>query len=345
VIIFRGKEKEALMTKKLLIVTGGAGFIGSTLLEIICSQNSDDIWVIDSLTYASNEKHIPKDSRLRLFRKSISNMRDMDKLFSIAKANYFEINVIHLAAESHVDRSIKSGSVFIETNVLGTQNLLELSTKFGVKKFVHVSTDEVYGDISAGESTEMDKLAPSSAYAASKSASDLLVLAHVRTHGLDAVITRCTNNFGSTQAPEKFIPRIINRVMNGETIPIYGDGNQVREWIWVNDHAIGILSALKLGKKGEVYNFGSGWRKTNLEIVSEIAETLEIEPKFEFVKDRLGHDRRYAPNSTKAFRDLKWTASGDTQLRFKEVVEDLARIAISKDGKKRFMKMEKFYGN
>lgn len=333
------------MSNKLLIVTGGAGFIGSSLLQTIQREKNSDIWVIDCLTYASNESKIPKMNNLKLITKSISNFSHMEEIFYEAKLNYGEIIVIHLAAESHVDRSIKSGAVFIETNVLGTQNLLELSSKMGISRFVHISTDEVYGDVSEGESLESDHLRPSSAYAASKAASDLLVLAHIRTHGLDAVITRCTNNFGPDQAPEKFIPRVVNRLMENQPIPVYGDGDQVREWISVADHALGIWSALKLGNSGEIYNFGSGWRKTNLEVISIIAETLNVQPKIDFIADRLGHDKRYALNSTKSLNQLGWSVDKSTEDKFRETVKQLAQISLSPEGKNRYREMEKFYAN
>jgi len=333
------------MTRKLLIVTGGAGFIGSSLLQTLQNESNLDIWVIDCLTYASNESQLPKAENIKLFVKSISNYSHMEEIFSRAKADYSEINVIHLAAESHVDRSIKSGALFIETNVLGTQNLLELSSKMGISRFVHVSTDEVYGDVFEGESLESDHLAPSSAYAASKAASDLLVMAHIRTHGLDAVITRCTNNFGPYQAPEKFVPRVVNRLVENQSVPVYGNGSQVREWISVVDHARGIWLALKTGKSGEIYNFGSGWRKTNLEVISIIAEVLNIEPKIEFITDRLGHDKRYALNSTKALTQLGWSIDESTEDKFKETIKRLAQISISPEVKKRYKEMEKFYAN
>lgn len=331
------------MSKRLLIVTGGAGFIGSSLLSAVCDEKDQDVWVVDSLTYASDKTLLPQMKSITLFEKSISEYLQIEEIFSEAKSKYSEINVIHLAAESHVDRSIKSGSLFIETNVLGTQNLLELSSKIGVKRFVHVSTDEVYGDVEEGESTESDQLKPSSAYAASKAASDLLVIAHVRTHGLDAVITRCSNNFGPNQAPEKFIPRVINRLMDNKPIPVYGNGDQVREWIPVSDHVRGILAALHFGKCGEIYNFGSGWRITNLEVISKIAEILDIEPRIEFIRDRLGHDKRYALDSNKSRRELGWLANEMTEVLFEETVKGIARISITPAGKLRYLEMEKFY--
>lgn len=333
------------MTEDLIIVTGGAGFIGSSLLDFLVHNQNSDIWVIDSLTYASDKGKIPKSRNIKLIKKSISNFDDMKKVFTHAKEEYQKISVIHLAAESHVDRSIKSGALFIETNVLGTQNLLELSSKVGVQRFVHISTDEVYGEVAKGESIESDYLKPSSAYAASKAASDLLVLAQVRTHGLHAVITRCTNNFGPNQAPEKFVPRVINRLINNQPVPVYGNGEQVREWISVSDHVNGIWSAFNAGKSGEIYNFGSGWRKTNLEIVSIIAEVLQVKPRIDFVNDRPGHDTRYAVNSSKSKEDLGWIANDLTEKTFVDTVKELANISLSARGKKRFDEMESFYAN
>ena len=333
------------MIEELIIVTGGAGFIGSSFLEFLEHNHNSSIWIIDSLTYASDESKIPDSKNIELIKQSISEFGQMKKVFTRAKQEYKKINVIHLAAESHVDRSIKASSLFIETNVLGTQNLLDLSSKVGVQRFVHVSTDEVYGEVINGESIESDYLKPSSTYAASKAASDLLVLAQVRTHGLDAVITRCTNNFGPNQAPEKFVPRVVNRLINNQPIPVYGNGEQVREWISVSDHVNGIWSAFTTGKSGEIYNFGSGWRKTNLEIVSIIAEVLQVDPKIDFVKDRLGHDTRYAVNSNKSKEHLGWKIDDLTENAFVDTVKKLANISLSTKGKKRFDEMESFYAN
>lgn len=333
------------MNKDLLIVTGGAGFIGSSMLKFLVNYDNRDIWVIDSLTYASDESKIPNSKKIKLIKKSISQFSQMEKVFNRAKEEYQNIKVIHLAAESHVDRSIKAGGLFIETNVLGTQNLLEMSSRIGVQRFVHVSTDEVYGEVVNGESIESDCLQPSSAYAASKAASDFLVLAQVRTHGLDAIITRCTNNFGSNQAPEKFVPRVINRLIHNQPVPVYGNGEQVREWISVSDHVNGIWSAFNSGASGEIYNFGSGWRKTNLEIISLISEVLEIDPKIDFVKDRPGHDTRYAVSSTKSKEHLGWMINELTEKAFIDTVKNIAKISLSTKGKKRFHEMESFYAN
>jgi dTDP-glucose 4,6-dehydratase len=333
------------MTRELLIVTGGAGFIGSVLVEFVQQESNLDVWVIDSLTYASDKSRIPVSKNIKLLKKSISNFRDMEKIFIQAKSRYDEINVIHLAAESHVDRSIKSGALFIETNVLGTQNLLELSSRMGIKRFVHVSTDEVYGEVITGESIESDNLNPSSAYAASKAASDLLVLAQVRTHGLDAVITRCTNNFGAHQAPEKFVPRAVNRLMQSQPVPVYGNGEQMREWISVADHVRGIWSAFQYGKCGEIYNLGSGWRKTNIELLSFISKVLNVKLSLDFVSDRLGHDTRYAVNSNKSREQLGWSASDLVEESFSSTIKELADISLSAKGRKRFGKMEMFYAN
>jgi dTDP-glucose 4,6-dehydratase len=215
----------------------------------------------------------------------------------------------------------------------------------GVKRFVHVSTDEVYGEVVTGESIESDNLNPSSAYAASKAASDLLVLAQVRTHGLDAVITRCTNNFGANQAPEKFVPRAINRLMHSQPVPVYGNGEQMREWISVADHVKGIWSAFQYGKRGEIYNLGSGWRKTNMELLSFISEVLNVKLVIDFVSDRLGHDTRYAVNSTKSREQLGWSANDLTEESFSSTIKEVAEISLSAKGKKRFGKMELFYAN
>lgn len=333
------------MSRKLIIVTGGAGFIGINFLNFILDKEDCEIWVVDNLTYASHKELIPDSQKIKLIEKSISNSKEVGEVFSNAQKEFSDIYIFHLAAESHVDRSIKSGSLFIETNVLGTQNLLEWSSKIGVNKFVHVSTDEVYGDIPEGESLETDLLKPSSAYAASKAASDLLVIAHERTHGLCSVITRCTNNFGSNQSPEKFIPRVINRMVSGQSVPVYGKGDQVREWIPVMDHARGIWAASCFGESGEIYNLGSGWRQTNLQIISRISDILQIEPKIDFIEDRLGHDKRYALDSSKSNTRLNWQISKSTEKLFEETVLKIASDSLTVAGKKRFQEMEKFYAN
>jgi dTDP-glucose 4,6-dehydratase len=288
-------------------VTGGAGFIGSNYVRMLLSGKLGPVsavTVFDDLTYAGN----------------LSNLTGCknDPRFTFVKGNILEKTIIrknlesnqilvHFAAESHVDRSISHPSVFVETNILGTQNLLDISLEKGVKLFLHVSTDEVYGSIPAGHSSEESNLLPNSPYAASKAASDLIVRSYVKTYGLDARITRCSNNYGPFQNREKFIPTVLNSLFNGTKIPVYGAGINVREWIHVDDHCYGIQLVIQLGKKGEIYNIGSEESHTNLEIIHLLAEELKIEDyEITFVEDRKGHDQRYSLDSRKIRTELKF---------------------------------------
>jgi dTDP-glucose 4,6-dehydratase len=290
-----------------LLVTGAAGFIGSNLVRLIAAERpADRVVVLDKLTYAGNAENLAglEGPRFRFVRGDICNGELVAELWRSEKIDA----VLHLAAESHVDRSILAPSVFIDTNVRGTQVLLEAARELGCARFVHVSTDEVYGSLGpTGLFTEETPLAPSSPYSASKASSDLLALAYAHTFKLPVIVTRCSNNYGPYQFPEKLIPLMIANALRGEPLPVYGDGLNVRDWIHVEDHARGLLAALDRGAPGEVYNFGGEAERQNLVIVKRVLALLEKpESLIRFVKDRPGHDRRYAMDARKAKAKLGW---------------------------------------
>jgi dTDP-glucose 4,6-dehydratase len=290
-----------------VLVTGGAGFIGSELIKTLLEYDKDCFIVnIDSLTYAGDKARLTElkeHPRYIFFNGDIRYKKDIE----YAMTNHGTCKeVINLAAESHVDRSISNSKIFMETNVLGTHNLLEVSKSLSVKKFIQVSTDEVYGSIRKGEFNEMDKLNPSSPYSASKAAGDLLALSYHKTFGLPVIVTRGANTFGAYQYPEKLIPLFISNAMHDQSLPVYGDGKQVRNWIHVKDHVNGIICALDNGKPGDIYNISSSTYLTNLSLINKILKIMN-KPKtlIKHVKDRLGHDIRYAINSKK-LRNLGW---------------------------------------
>jgi dTDP-glucose 4,6-dehydratase len=280
-------------------VTGGAGFIGSNYVEHLLDQVDDvtGVTIYDKFTYAANPKNYQKftnDPRLTVIRGDICDS------FSLENSMNNHDYVIHFAAESHVDRSIDDASAFVRTNVLGTFNVLEASRKSGVKTMIQVSTDEVYGSLLEGTADENYPLEPNSPYAASKAASDLLARSYFITHGLDVRTTRCCNNYGKYQYPEKVIPVFINKLNSGEKLPIYGDGKNVREWIHVSDHARGIQTVLERGKPGEVYNIGSGSFLSNNDLASEIINVMGLNEYMKsYIADRKGHDFRYSVDSRK----------------------------------------------
>lgn len=280
-------------------VTGGAGFIGSNFVEYLFENVQDltCVTIFDNFTYAANPKNYEKflaDPRLKVIKGDVCNLPLLEK--SMAGHDF----VIHFAAESHVDRSIDAAAVFIQTNVLGTFNVLEASRKSNIKTVIHVSTDEVYGSLAEGSADEKYPLLPNSPYAASKAASDLLARSYFVTHGLDVRTTRCCNNYGKYQYPEKVIPVIINSIQAGEKIPIYGNGANIREWINVLDHCKAILDVITHGENGGVYNIGSGNLISNLELAQLICnlENYDLE-NISFVTDRKGHDFRYSLDSNK----------------------------------------------
>jgi len=284
-----------------IFVTGGAGFIGSNyvrgLLGGLWGQNSDTVTVFDSLTYAGNLENLAPvrgDSRFTFVQGDIRNPSEVKHALKGHNC------VVHFAAESHVDRSIHSPSIFIETNVLGTQVLLEEALSQSITTFVHVSTDEVYGSIESGSWDESCPLLPNSPYAASKASSDLVARAYWRTYGLDVRITRCSNNFGPYQYPEKVIPLFVTNLMDNLQVPLYGDGTNIRDWLHVNDHCRGIDLVLRSGSPGEIYNIGGGTELTNRELTNLILRAMNKGPEMiRPVNDRQGHDKRYSVDWSK----------------------------------------------
>jgi len=305
---------------KKILVTGGAGFIGSNFINYILS-NRNDIFIVnlDKLTYAGNLqnlKDIEKNPNYTFVKGDIVN----DELVSYLFQKYEISQVINFAAESHVDRSILGSEIFFRTNVLGTNVLLENAKRFGVEKFIQISTDEVYGSLGPeGQFEETTPLQPNSPYAASKAAADLMALAFHHTYHVPVVITRCSNNYGQYQFPEKLIPLMIINSLNNKKLPVYGDGLNVRDWIYVIDHNKAVELILDEGKIGEVYNVGANTEKPNIEIVKLVLKQLgKSEALIEYVKDRPGHDRRYAINSSKIKKELGWEAEHS----FEDAMED-----------------------
>jgi dTDP-glucose 4,6-dehydratase len=280
-------------------VTGGAGFIGSNYVECLLKlvDGVTGVTIYDKFTYAANPKNYQEfadDPRLTVIKGDICDSLTLEN--SMANHDY----VIHFAAESHVDRSIEDASAFVQTNVLGTFNVLEVSRKVGIKTIIHVSTDEVYGSLPEGTADENYPLGPNSPYAASKAASDLLARSYFVTHGLDVRTTRCCNNYGKYQFPEKVIPVFVNKLNSGERLPIYGDGKNVREWIHVSDHARGIQTVLERGKAGEIYNIGTGSHLSNNDLATKIIGLMGLDDSMKsYVNDRQGHDFRYSVDSGK----------------------------------------------
>ncbi len=306
-----------------LIVTGGAGFIGSALINLILKGKDYEVLNLDKLTYAADLDNIQLGSikgKYNFVEVDICDQKEIARIFKDFKPD----SIIHLAAESHVDRSISDPSDFINTNILGTYNLLEESLRYlhdsknkGEFLFHHVSTDEVFGDLGNTESkfTENSPYMPSSPYSASKASSDHLVRAWNRTYGLPTIITNCSNNYGPNQHREKFIPTIIFSAINWKKIPVYGDGKQIRDWLFVEDHALGIKEVLLKGEPGQTYNIGGNSAITNIDLVHKVCDCLdEIHPSrngsyhelVSFVEDRKGHDRKYAVDTTKISNELGW---------------------------------------
>ena len=297
---------------KKIIVTGGLGFIGSNLIDLLIMKKFYVI-NIDKVTYSSNfynTKEFKKSKKYKFIKLDIKDKKINEILFK-----YKPDCIFNLAAETHVDRSIDNPESFIESNIVGVYNLLESFKKYSKKfkcKLIHISTDEVYGDILKGRSNEKYPYKPSSPYAASKAASDHLVSSYVRTYKIPAIVTNCSNNYGPRQHPEKLIPKIIYNIFNGKPIPIYGNGTNSREWIYVKDHCEALIKVYQKGKSGEFYNIGSNKNLNNLEVCKKILNVSKKINKFNknikivFVKDRPGHDIRYALNSNKIKKKLKW---------------------------------------
>ena len=292
------------------LITGGAGFIGSNYLHYVVNKYQEDTFVcLDALTYAGNYNNIKaleNKSNFKFVHGDITNREFIDKLFNEEK---FDI-VINFAAESHVDNSIKNPGIFLTTNIIGTQVLMDASLKYKIKRYHQVSTDEVYGDLPLDRPdllfTEETPIHTSSPYSTSKASADLLVMAYHRTYGLPVTISRCSNNYGPYQFPEKLIPVVISKALKNEKIPVYGTGENVRDWIHVHDHNVGVDLIVRNGKIGEVYNLGGHAERTNLTMVKTILKELnKSEDLISFVEDRKGHDLRYAIDSTKVEKKIR----------------------------------------
>lgn len=298
-----------------VLVTGGCGFIGTNLVNYILESKADwEVVNLDLLTYAGNLENTLDladryPGRYSFVRGDIADAAAVDTVF---RENGIDI-VMNLAAESHVDRSIEDAGIFIRTNILGAQVLLDAAVRYSVKKFVQISTDEVYGSLGRqGKFREDLPLAPNSPYSASKAAADLMVRAYIKTYGLDAVITRCSNNYGPYQFPEKLIPLMVVNACRGKDLPVYGDGKNVRDWIYVKDHCRGIVLVAEKGARGEIYNMGGNAEKENIEIVRAILKHLgKGESLIRHVKDRPGHDFRYAMDFSKIETQLGWSPEYD----------------------------------
>jgi dTDP-glucose 4,6-dehydratase len=308
-----------------ILVTGGAGFIGSNYLLIMTKKHPEDYYVcLDALTYAGNLetlKSIINDSHFKFVKGNICDEKLVDQLF---KSESFDI-VINFAAETHVDRSIENPQIFLTSNVLGTGVLLNASKKYHVKRFHQVSTDEVYGDLPLNRKdlffTENTPLHTSSPYSSSKAGADLLVLSYFRTYGLPVTISRCSNNYGPYQFPEKLIPLMIQKALKGEKLPIYGTGDNVRDWLHVSDHCQGIDLIIRKGLPGEVYNIGGHNEKSNIDVVKIILHSLGKDDNLiSFVKDRLGHDKRYAIDPSK-IEKLGWKPQYDFEKGIKDTIQ------------------------
>ena len=295
---------------KNILVTGGAGFIGSNFVKYILENTDYNVFNYDKLTYAGNLENltdIENNPNYKFIKADICDAEAVEKALTEHQID----TIVNFAAESHVDRSILSSKEFILTNILGTQVLLDTAKKVGIEKFLQVSTDEVYGSLPEDKKellfTEQTPITTNSPYSASKASADLLCNAYFHTHKFPVLITRCSNNYGPYQFPEKLIPLMIAKAIDGENLPVYGDGKNVRDWLYVGDHCLAILAVLEKGRLGEVYNIGGNNEWYNIDIVKLILSTLgKGEDRITYVKDRPGHDRRYAIDSTKIMSELGW---------------------------------------
>lgn len=306
---------------KKILVTGGCGFIGSNFIRYVLKNSDYEVVNLDKLTYAGNLKNlvdVQENPKYKFYRGDICNYELVTYIVEKEKID----SIINFAAESHVDRSILSSQEFIRTNVTGTNVLLEVTRQFELERFVQISTDEVYGSLGPeGKFTETTPLSPNSPYSASKASADLLVKAYNHTYGLPTLITRCSNNYGPYQFPEKLIPLMIINAINNKPLPVYGDGMNVRDWIYVEDHCDAILKVFENGRIGEVYNIGAENEKPNIEIVKLILKELgKDESLITYVKDRPGHDRRYAIDATKIKTELGWKPAHTFENAIKETI-------------------------
>ena len=284
-----------------ILVTGGAGFIGSNFLQHLKIVTDEEIVCVDKLTYAGKRNNVPSKAKLY-----VADIAGEDAIKTIFERHDIK-TVFHFAAESHVDNSIKDCSEFIRTNIVGTVNLLNASLKHNVEKFMHISTDEVYGSIENGSFTEKTNYDPRNPYSASKASSDHFVKAFHNTYGLPTVITNCSNNYGPRQHKEKLIPQTILNLLNDKKIPVYGDGKQIRDWLYVQDHCEALIEVWKHGVVGEKYNIGGECEVQNIDLIKKIISLMgKDESMIEYVKDRPGHDRRYSTDISKITKDLNW---------------------------------------
>ena len=284
-----------------ILVTGGAGFIGSNFLQHLKIVTDEEIVCVDKLTYAGKRNNVPSKAKLY-----VADIAGEDAIETIFERHDIK-TVFHFAAESHVDNSIKDCSEFIRTNIVGTVNLLNASLKHNVEKFMHISTDEVYGSIENGSFTEKTNYDPRNPYSASKASSDHFVKAFHNTYGLPTVITNCSNNYGPRQHKEKLIPQTILNLLNDKKIPVYGDGKQIRDWLYVQDHCEALIEVWKHGVVGEKYNIGGECEMQNIDLIKKIISLMgKDESMIEYVKDRPGHDRRYSTDISKITKDLNW---------------------------------------
>ncbi len=303
-----------------LMVTGGCGFIGSNFVKLVIEEKPDwEIINLDKLTYAGRKENledIEDNGNYSFVHGNICRAEDTAKAMKDCDA------VINFAAESHVDRSIDNATDFLETNILGVHTLLEEAKKHDLNKFIQIGTDEVYGSVEKGSSKEEDALHPRNPYSAAKASADHLAHSYFNTYEMPVIITRSSNNFGPYQYPEKLIPRFVTNLLRGKKVPIYGDGLNVRDWLYVKDNCRGILKVLEKGKSGEIYNIGGGNEKTNLEITNLVLRELGFgEEMIEKVDDRLGHDRRYSLDSTKMNKELGWKPEAGFEEALKETVQ------------------------
>ena len=338
------------------LVTGGAGFIGSNFMHYEVNKYKEDTFIcLDALTYAGNYNNIKDLEKRDNFKFVKGDITDREFIFDLFEREKFDI-VINFAAESHVDNSIKNPEVFLNTNIIGTSVLMDACRKYGIKRYHQISTDEVYGDLPLDRPdllfTEDTPLHTSSPYSSSKASADLLVMAYHRTYNLPVTISRCSNNYGPYQFPEKLIPVVISKALKDEKVPVYGNGSNVRDWIHVIDHNIGVDLIVRNGKDGEVYNLGGHSERTNLEVVKTILKQIgKKEDLIEYVEDRKGHDLRYAIDSSKVEDELGWNLTYNFEDGIKETVDwylnnaDWTEDILSGEYKKAYSKTLRRHNN